>query len=112
VVPLACVDPNVDYIDGVVFTTLAPMGIAAFIFLLFLIRYIHIIFGDYGDMGTEQRMKEIQRRKYLTASRFFALFLLLTFLVLPGVTTTIVGSFQCTDLDPDSVMDSAQVYLE
>jgi len=47
----------------------------------------------------------------MLGARYLALFLLMTFLVLPGISTIIVNSVLCENLDPDNVVAGSSYYL-
>ena len=60
-------------------------------------------------MKAAQNM-DITRQSQIIA-RYLTLFFLLTYLVLPGTTTTIFGAFTCQSIDPDNVMPGTPRYL-
>ena len=45
-------------------------------------------------------------------TRYLTVFFLLTYLVLPSVSTTIFGAFNCRTVDPDNVLPMTPLYLQ
>ena len=107
---MSCIDYAYDYVDGLQYSTLAPILVALFMFFLYCIRYVHIVCGRYTEESYD-RKAEILKRIFSAGGKYFTALLLLTFLVLPGVTTTILGSYQCLNVDPDGVTGAPQLFL-
>ena len=53
----------------------------------------------------------VERQRGLVRAQYATLFLLLSYLVLPGVSSIIFRTYGCVDTDPDGVTGSRQVIL-
>jgi hypothetical protein len=69
--------------------------------VLFLIMAVHLFFMRKADVVDRE----------IVGSRYFTLFLLLTYFVLPGVTISIFGAFGCVNVDPDNVISSDSTFM-
>jgi hypothetical protein len=89
---------HTDYIDRMIIQTLAPICVSA---ILFFILAVHLFFMRNADVGDRE----------IVGSRYFTLFLLLTYLVLPGVAISIFGAFGCVNVDPDHVLSTDSTFM-
>jgi len=110
IISVNCIKPKYDYIDGMIATTLTPIFVTGVLLLLYTIQHLKIVYGKYLVDGYEKKA-EIQSRLFAAGAQNFTMFLLLTFLVLPGVTINIAGAFSCTNVDPDETLTTPQKYL-
>jgi hypothetical protein len=78
--------------------TLSPICFSA---ILFMILAVHLVVIRRASAGERE----------MVVSRYFTVFLLLTYVVLPGVTISIFGAFQCMNIDPDRVIATDSVYM-
>ena len=78
-----------DYVDQMLLETLAPICMAVGLLFIYFLHYAFVL--QYSRTYTRQKM----------FGRYCALFFLLTYLVLPAVTTSIFGAFPCMNVDPD-----------
>jgi len=90
IISVNCIKPKYDYIDGMIATTLTPIFVTGVLLLLYTIQHLKIVYGKYLVDGYEKKA-EIQSRLFAAGAQNFTMFLLLTFLVLPGVTINIAG---------------------
>ena len=104
VMPLSCVYSN-DYVSEVIIATTIPAAAAMCIFIVFVAElYLY----RKGFLKTTESDLEIYRRLKL---RYCALFLLLTYLILPSTTTSIFNMFLCENIDPLGEDDLEDLYL-
>lgn len=101
--PQCAVTYRLDYIDNMMTQTLAPL---ALIVAILVALAIHSRFLRYKNAGADKVTADEQMEKIV--AHYFTLILLLTYLVLPSVTTTIFGSFLCIDVDPDGILPLEQ----
>ena len=87
-----------DFVDVLMTQTLAPIIFLSCLGLIFLAH------RQYCKMKNEP-MSRATYGKYIT------IFLLVTYLVLPGTTTTIFKSFYCLDVDPQKTVPGLPKYL-
>lgn len=96
-VPLACAsDPTYTFIDKLVMITLAPIGLSLLLLLCCIVETAHYAVRCCGVKS--QETKEIITQ---VVTRYLTMFLFLTYLVLPFV-STIFRTYLCTDIDPNS----------
>ena len=76
-----------DYVDRLMLVTVAPLAVCC---LLFVVGFVHARIVAYD------RRRDIFRR-------YVSCFLILTYLVLPSVSTVAFGLFTCTGVDPSGV---------
>jgi hypothetical protein len=62
--------------------------------------------------GEHDREAEVAHRKHITdiIRRYISVIFLITYLVLPGVTTTIAGAITTINVDPDGTLSGVDVY--
>lgn len=94
-----------DYADTLMMMTLMPMLVALVILFIALAELVIMERSHHGD----EHEKRTKHNKIV--SRYFTLFLLLTYLVLPSVSTTIAGAYACTNADPDNVDNGTDIFL-
>lgn len=85
------------------------VGPIACIFVLYVYGGIKIMYFRCGiqasfDQDVEKRVANVSNKTF-----FYALFV--SFLILPGVSTTIFRMFSCTNIDPDSVAGGDNWYM-
>ena len=88
-----------DAIDNLMVTTIYPLVV---IILIQLAKAGHLWYiQDAEDVELRSRIK----------SRYFNIFLIFTYLILPFVTVTIFQTFSCQNADPDGVNTGSNVYM-
>lgn len=96
---------NVDYVFMLMMTTLMPICITFLLFLLFVSEKL------YGYIWLHAQSQEEKAKSAVElVNRYFTLFLLLTYLVLPSVSSTIALAYSCSDVDPNDA-DNGQDYF-
>eukprot|EP01041_Mallomonas_annulata_P001620 gene1620-3135_t len=103
-VGLGC-DFHWDYVSVLQVTTLVPIGIA-----------VALAAGDLLSRASITRRGvvrnfNVDRVLGMSRAQYTSMFLLLTYLVLPGVSIVIFRSFTCVDADPDNVTGKYSKYL-
>ena len=94
-----------DHVTILQVTTLVPIGVAV------------ILLAGYAISKSSIRRRghvrnfDIERVLVMSRAQYTSLFLLLTYLVLPGVSVVIFNSFPCVDTDPDGVSGLYSKYL-
>jgi hypothetical protein len=127
---------RLDYIDKMIIQTLAPICIALLLVVLFAFHIRDLLKrhasekvaesetrrrnsnssqldGDAEeDQATEIKRSEERRQDEVGAliGRYFSLFFLITYLVLPSVTTTIAGVIPIVNVDPDGTLPGEYHY--
>lgn len=103
-----CYSTNkVDYLTTLMMTTLLPLFVAALLWFLYKCEVVY-----YCLFGSEnQNILEINVGKQAILGRYFTLFLMLTYVVLPSVSGTIAQAYSCTDVDPSDVALGEDYYL-
>ncbi len=84
-----------DYVDRLMLVTLSPLAVAC---LLVLVGFTH------SRIAPPDRRHDIFRR-------YVSCFLILTYLVLPSVSTVAFGVFTCTSIDPSGVDPGLPRYM-
>ena len=89
-----------DYVDKLLMTTLTPICIEIVVCICFLahIAYKSRAGWHPGDFGA-------------IVSTYVSFFLVVSYLVLPSVSTTIFGSFNCVSVDPEHLVPGLPKYL-
>lgn len=87
-----------DAIDNLMFETLYPLFIMC---LLWLLRKVHL-WSRKGD--DPEVLSEL-------SSRYFSIFLVFTYLILPFTSVIIFQTFSCRDVDPDDVHPGDDLYM-
>lgn len=87
-----------DAIDSLVVNTLYPIVVVA---LLWIARSVHFYVKGSKDAS----------RQALISGRYFNLFLVFTYLILPFTSVTIFQTFSCQDVDPDDVESGGDDYM-
>lgn len=90
-----------DYIDYLVMTTIIPVLLST---TLLIICISHVVYVQYRRTNSEATITTIIG-KYLT------IFLIGTFLVLPGVSVYIFRVFSCHDIDPNDDVPGDDIYM-
>lgn len=131
--PQCSIDYRFDYVDSMILETLMPISISLLFLVCYLIqtmilslnfhkdkiKVLRIHQADNGETagpkqaetpvvteavaGIEELKKKYEHDVALTKSRYLNLFLLVTYLTLPSVTTMLFGAFNCVETDPDKV---------
>ena len=102
--PFSCVSPT-DYVDTLMFSTLWPLMFGALLFVIFVGHFFwerRIVLRTYDKRKIGFQMYHLSARLRI---KYFTLFLLLTYFILPSVTTSIFAMFPCMNVDPDGVDD-------
>jgi hypothetical protein len=109
ILPVSCLKPN-DYVSKLLITTLSPIFFTAIIFIAFIAEVLisRKAVLQSNRQGAEQEAYLIFRRLKL---RYFSLFLFLTYVILPSVTTSIFKMFICDNVDPNNEDDFDDLYL-
>jgi hypothetical protein len=112
-VPAACVDPNFDFVDTLVLTTMVPIGLSFLLLLLYAAETAYrknIVMVQMeqtnsvpGDVPLERALHNVEVK---VRYQYWAWFLFLTYLVLPSVTTTIFAMFRCQNVNPEGQLQS------
>lgn len=98
-------DKPLDYVDTLMMTTILPIIVSLIIFIICMTELL--MMRKHHDGNSYEKSKKHNQ----IVSRYFTVFLLLTYLVLPGVSSTIAGAYSCTDVDPDDVGSGNDSYL-
>jgi hypothetical protein len=93
-----CYTTSYDYVDRMVDVTMIPVALVLVLVVCFLVHRAYLI----------SKKREWER----IIQRYVSMFLFITYLVLPGCTTTILKVFECTNADPESLLSGEQYYLE
>lgn len=96
---------RIDYVDTLLMTTLLPIMVSG---VIFLGGCFELAYFDYHFKGNEIEARKQHRKLF---SRYITLFLLLTYMVLPSVSSYIAAAYACTDSDPDNVDPGTDFYL-
>jgi hypothetical protein len=91
-------ESSVDALDNLIFITTMPIVLVA---MFWGIRMIHI------SMKKKENSADLSR----ISSRYFNIFLVFTYLILPFTSVTIFQTFSCTDVDPDDVSAGDHSYM-
>jgi hypothetical protein len=86
--------------------TIAP---AILVLLLCAIMAMRLMYNRRRRSSTSSEDIDLEIAKIRSQSFFY--FLFLSYLVLPGVSTTIFRMFPCNNVDPESVADGPNQYL-
>ena len=89
-----------DYIDTMITSTLTPIGVICALMTGFI---VHMFFLN-RDRKDPQAIRAV-------TGQYINFFFLITYLVLPSVTTTCFGAFTCKNIDPDGLMPGTPTYL-
>jgi len=76
--------------------TILPFGAFATIFLLYCISGIYIVIVYYSRQNLRDGMLDMIKLRY------FGVFLMISYFILPGVSLIIFNSFSCVDVDPSN----------
>ena len=87
-----------DFVDSLILQTSVPISLVILMLAIFIFHMVAI-----------RRRSAEQKSEIIT--RYLTVFFLLTYLVLPSVTTTIFGAFNCRTVDPDNVLPATPRYL-
>lgn len=66
---------------------------------------------EHNQREEKEEEQEVLKYIALLQSRYFSVFLLFTYLSLPGITSIIFRTFPCTNVDPDNVLDHYNYYM-
>lgn len=119
-----------DYVDKMMVSTILPLLVVVLLYLLYAVHMAVAGAKPSGAGVTNRRGEhrvvphsEEPSRPYTATedeeamthnrsirSAYITLFLLLTYMVLPGVSTTLAGAVPCIDIDPDKVQSTYPRY--
>lgn len=108
IIPLSCLFDG-DYVDALLVVTLSPIFFTLFIvivaFLEFFIRKRYMI-GAHAThvLKVQSLYKELK-------FRYISFFLIVSFMVLPSIATTIFKIFPCQNIDPNNDDDLPGTYF-
>lgn len=98
---------KIDFVDKLALVTLVPIILAGAIIFCYLVNYImykieHANDSTYRKYVNDAALhKNYKRNTEKIRNRYVNIFLYLTYIVLPSVTTYIFKMFVCTDIDPN-----------
>jgi len=99
--PIKCSYTGSDYVDQLMLVTITPIVLTILWWILYkMCKYTIELFGT--------------RTRALSHSlkvNFIFVFLMFTYLILPGVSTLIAGAIPCTNVDPDRTTKTPELYL-
>lgn len=98
---------KVDYVTTLVMTTMLPILVSLFIFVLYACEWLYFRVTSRSNKSPQ----EIVDVEQGLVSRYLFLFLLLTYMVLPSVSSVIAQAYSCTDIDPSDVAPGEDYYL-
>ena len=101
ILPFSC-SYNIDFVDTLMVTTLAPIIFGACLAIGFYVQY---------SIQKNNQMKSPLELKKTLMRRFVYTFLLASFVILPSVTTTIFAMFPCENIDPNNEDNLPDYYL-
>ena len=81
-------------------TSLLPIGVLAFLYM----GYIFHMFMLARSRTNPSYVQDV-------TGQYINFFFLITFLVLPSVSTKLLGAFACTNIDPDNLVPGTPTYL-
>ena len=121
IMPLSCV-LNIDYVNNLIFITMAPIILLIVVGLAFLLQLFvvkrelrrsicHEDDSESRDAAVFKLASQIHEEALRIRRRFIYIFLLLTYLILPTVTTTIFRMFPCQNVDPSDEGGTSNYYL-
>jgi len=93
VVPADCYFPFA-FIQSMVSTTLLPVFASIIVFSAFAFQRIQLFYKEKNRLRRREKVKRL-------FVRYFALFVMITYMVLPSTTAKIFKIFNCIDVDPD-----------
>ena len=107
--PFRCFYPNADYVDIIQIVTLVPIGLVFVMVITFYIRHVFSLLCTFSFYSGDEKARQsfIDSEKVAAnriKARYFSLFLMMSYIVLPGVSTTIVDAILCRNVDPDDVV--------
>lgn len=94
-----------DYIDTLIITTLLPIAASVLLLVVGVLQTLSL--RRRRDTMTALHMQKEARR---ISSQYITLFLLLTYLVLPSVSTSIAAAIPCVNIDPSNVQSGVDNY--
>lgn len=103
----SCSGHSIDYVDYLIFTTLAPIVVTLFIWVTALLHVLYYQLTN-TDVNEADKLNEF----YAIKTLYFSIFLVFTYLVLPGVSIAIFRTFGCTDADPDDAVSGNNIYMQ
>jgi hypothetical protein len=103
ILPLSCMFRH-DFISTLMLVTLMPFFITGFLIIAFVLNFAL----QKAYVKTKFALHQLRVRLQY---RCFSLWLLMTYLILPSITTTIFQIFLCENVDPASEDSSDNLYL-
>ena len=105
-VAIRCAFSNIDYVSELQFVTLSPLFLSLLGLFIYLLH--QAVLKVMSKHMAEQEYKKAQRS---VRTVYFNLFLMFTFIVLPGVSVFVADMFPCRNLDPDGATGEPVYYL-
>jgi hypothetical protein len=107
--PLGCA-AHYNFVSKLFINTLAPVVIGVVLTIAFLGEYLQKRWAIQNNLS---RRKGEKRQAFESIkNKYFNLFLYISFLLLPGVSTIIFQTFSCTEVDPNGEdTDNESLYL-
>ncbi len=105
--PLRCIadvlGSKIDYLSSMEVATVIPIAtlLGAFIVYLLHVELLHLI-------KTSRQFRSLQRA---VAMRYGTVICMFAYVVAGGVTSLVLGAFQCVDADPDNQVPGDQIML-
>ena len=94
-IPIKCFAPDFNYLSKLYVTTLIPLiGFA----ILYIVCQLNILYLGVTVIDEKQREESVR----IVKLRYFSIFLIITSLILPPISTTILNTFYCMNVDPNN----------
>jgi len=100
--PVKCLYGGTDYVDLLLLVTILPIIITVLWYFLYCGCYLLVTYWGHGKTTSLCHSLKV---------KFFSGFLLFTYLILPSVSTVIVGTITCRNVDPDAAVGVSFQYL-
>ena len=97
--------------DKLLTVTIAPIAIFALLGIVFGFHLLHTITTLAKENPSKTRDELLQEAKNKLTPRYVGLFLVITYLVLPSVSTIIFGTFNLVNVDPQNLAPGTPLYL-
>ena len=91
--------------------TIAPIAILVLVGVIFGFHLLHTINSLAKRYPGKTKDQLLQAAKIKLIPRYVGFFLVVTYLVLPSVTTTIFGTFNLVNIDPQNLVPGTPLYM-